>query len=133
MNYSLLEIVIELVLTGVFFSFVMPKIEGATFRGGFVAGLAYAAVFQVVMFVVVVALVAGAAVAALLTLGGALLLVPFAILFGVCFLPALGLKTMVWLFPDRFGFRHTRALVLSGFALTVILVMSSLFASLATK
>ena len=130
MNYSILEIVIELLLTGVFFHRLMPRIKGARFEGSLVAAFLYAALFQVVMLVVAFGVAAATIMVGLATLGGAFLVVPFAILFGIWFFPALGLKAMALLFPNRFAFRGTQPLLLSGLAITLIIVTSWLTASL---
>lgn len=124
---DLKSLLIEVLLTGLFFWLLMPKIKGARFTGSALEAFLYAAVFQLVMLGVQYALFLGAMLVGVATLGIGLIIVAFGIIFFFWMLPAVGLQVMAWAFPRSFGFDTWTPAILSGLVLLLISMISGDF------
>ena len=120
MDFNLTQMVVEVVLTGLFFWLVMPKVRGAHFSGSPFEAFLYAAIFQVVKVAVIWALGIAAVTLGIVTHGVGLIPVVLAAVFFFWLLPAVQLQAMAWVFPRVMAFDSFGSSVLCGLGLLVI-------------
>ena len=124
MDFNLSQMVVEVILTGLFFWLVMPKVRGAQFSGSPLEAFLYAGIFQFVKVAVIWALGLAAVALGLATHGVGLIPVVFAAVFLFWLLPALQLQVIAWVFPRVMAFDSFGSSVLCGLGLLVISCLS---------
>lgn len=120
MDLNLKVMLVEVLLTGLFFWLVMPKIRGARFSASPLEAFLFAGVFQVVQIVVNYLLGVAALALGIATFGVGLIPVVFAAVFLFWLLPAVQLQAMAWVFPRVMAFNSFGASVLCGLGILVI-------------
>ena len=120
MDLNLKVMLVEVLLTGLFFWLVMPKVRGAQFSGSPLEAFLYAGVFQIVQVVVNYLLGLAAVALGLATFGVGLIPVAIAAVFFFWLLPAVQLQAMAWVFPRVMAFNSFGSSVLCGLGILVI-------------
>lgn len=122
-----MRFLVKLGLTAVAFTCLLPLIHGISFHGGFLAGLVFAFLFGIILWIVDVVAIALSAVLAISSFGIALLwLIPVWIL-GFWLLPALALMVVSDCFPQYLSISGWTPAVLGGLVLLLIGVATSKF------
>jgi uncharacterized membrane protein YvlD (DUF360 family) len=120
-----MRLIVRLLLSAIAFTAILPLINGIDFHGNFVQALLLAIVFGLMLWVVDVIAVAVSAMAAIGSLGAALLfLIPLWI-FGFWLLPAVALKLVGDVMPNTFTVHGWIPAILGGLVMLGISMLTS--------
>lgn len=120
-----MRLIARIVLSAIAFTSILPLINGIDFRGNFGAALILAIVFGLMLWIVDIIAVALSAVAAVSTLGAALLfLIPLWI-FGFWLLPAVALKVVSDIMPNYLHIQGWMPAILGGLVMLGISMLTS--------
>jgi uncharacterized membrane protein YvlD (DUF360 family) len=120
-----MRLIARLLLSAIAFTSILPLINGIDFHGNFGAALILAVVFGLMLWVVDIIAVAISAVAAVSTLGAALLfLIPLWI-FGFWLLPAVALKVVSDMMPNTLHVQGWIPAILGGLVMMGISMLTS--------
>lgn len=120
-----MRLILRLVLSALAFTSILPMIHGIDFHGNFAQALLLAVVFGLMLWVVDILAVAISAIAAVGTLGAALLwLVPLWIL-GFWLLPAVALKLVSDVMPGYISVEGWAPAILGGLVMLGISMVTS--------
>jgi uncharacterized membrane protein YvlD (DUF360 family) len=120
-----MRLILRLILSAIAFTSILPMISGINFHGNFWQALGLAVVFGLMLWIVDVIAVAVSAVAAVGTLGAALLfLIPLWI-FGFWLLPAVALKIVSDIMPNLLDIQGWIPAILGGLVMLGIGALTS--------
>lgn len=122
-----MRLIARLLLSALAFTAILPMINGIDFHGNFGAALVLAIVFGLMLWIVDLIAIAISAVAAVGTLGAALLwLIPLWIL-GFWLLPAVALKMVSDVMPNTLTIQGWAPAVLGGLVMLGISMLTTKF------
>jgi hypothetical protein len=120
-----MRLIARLLLSAIAFTSILPMIQGIDFHGNFWAALGLAVVFGLMLWIVDIIAIAISTVAAVGTLGAALLfLIPLWI-FGFWLLPAVALKLVSDMMPNFLTVQGWMPAILGGLVMLGISMLTS--------
>lgn len=113
----MIRFILNVLLTALAFSFLMPLLGGIHFSGSFGNAIVYSLLLGLVSIVVNIALLAATAAFGIATAGAGAVLMFFLYLLGFWLIPAIQLEVLAWWFPkhlqiDSFGYAILGSLIL---------------------
>lgn len=120
-----MRLIARLLLSAVAFTSILPMIHGIDFHGNFVQALILAIVFGLMLWVVDIIAVAVSAVAAVGTLGAALLLLIPLWILGFWLLPAVALKLVSDIMPNYLSIQGWAPAIVGGLVMLGISMLTS--------
>jgi uncharacterized membrane protein YvlD (DUF360 family) len=128
-----MNLIFKCLVTALVFLFVLPLVHGVGFHGGFVAAIALALLFGILLWIVDAIALALSVMLTITSLGLALLwLIPLWI-FGFWLLPAVALKILADLFPTYLTIAGWVPAILSGLIMMFVGVVTSALTVLAVR